>query len=550
MTQTTLNAESSSGLSLSAFPAVWAFELADIDDRLSGNDPDSFANWLGGHSKKIANKTGVDGNDQIGLIGMIPGVRHVAMAGAAVGMGVDLFNSFDTIKKADRTQRLLTLSEKPEIVPNWDTVEMLIEHIDTWLLPVLNRRKEVLRQVNSASGGNQTVTDRIRLYEAGIAELNAAQIWLRGKEAEFKAAYKARELVYVEGANRAHRVYGEAKKAVNLSVDALLMDRTAGNQKVEEIERGYAALRCLQGGLLSQCENLRVEGGDFCLTHTCSSPGCSKSVAKSSHYCSDHGKQLQDVNAFMPKLLAKNGMLPKEKKPVATPPIRQPSPGASRQMDVADRIANAPKLITGILLGFGFLTAIVIVGSHPSSEKSTAESSAKVASAVTPNGKSSNDYSGRLSTQPSAIKSSSGIENFANFTAEQLESRRLEIEHDGELAGKKYDAYDQKVNALKPNLKQGDRDQVVANAKEIMATMESRLIELKAMKDSVEKLMQIYQFIEANPSKVSPGTTMANNAERLKNMQDAFQNIRQAVNDAESQNVSSRSALAEVIAAR
>lgn len=214
MTQVTLAEESSFTLSLSALHEVWAIELADIDDRLSGTDPDSFVHWLGGHSKKIHDKTGVDGNDQIGLIGMIPGVRHVAMAGAAVGMGIDLFNSFDTIKKADRTQRLLALSEKPEIVPNWDTVEMLIEHIETWLLPVLNRRKEVLQQVNSASGGNQTVTDRIKLYEAGIAELNAAQIWLRAKEAELKAAYKARELVYVEGANKAHRVYGEAKKAV------------------------------------------------------------------------------------------------------------------------------------------------------------------------------------------------------------------------------------------------------------------------------------------------------------------------------------------------
>ncbi|MES2188760.1 MAG: hypothetical protein V4454_01455 [Pseudomonadota bacterium] len=540
----------SSSLSLETLSKIWAFELADIDDRLSGNDPDSFASWLGGHSKKIHDKTGVDGNDQIGLIGMIPGVRHVAIAGAAVGMGVDLFNSFDTIKKADRTQRLLTLSEKPEMVPNWDTVEMLIEHIETWLLPVLNRRKEVLQQVNSASGGNQTVIDRISLYESGVVELQAAVVWLRGKEAEFKAAYKARELAYVEGANKAHRVYGEAKKAVNLSVDALLMDRTAGNQKLEEIERGYAALRCMQGGVLSQCENLRVEGGDFCLTHTCSSPGCSRTVAKSSHYCSDHGKQLQDVNAFMPKLLAKNGMLPKQKKTVETPQIKQPSTGASRQMEVADRIANAPKLITGILLGFGFVGAIAIVGSHTSAGKSTAESSAKVASAVTPGVKNSDDYSGRSSTQPSVIRSSSGIENFANLTADQLESRRLEIEHDGELAGKKYDAYDQKINALKPNLKQGDRDQVVANAKEIMATMESRLIELKAIKDSVEKLMQIYQFIEANPSKMAPGTTMANNSERLKKMQDAFQNIRQAVNDAETQNASSRSALAEVIAAR
>ncbi|MES2279893.1 MAG: hypothetical protein V4542_00620 [Pseudomonadota bacterium] len=525
----------SSSLNLETLSKIWAFELADIDDRLSGNDPDSFANWLGGHSKKIANKTGVDGNDQIGLIGMIPGVRHVAMAGAAVGMGVDLFNSFDTIKKADRTQRLLTLSEKPEMVPTWDTVEMLIGHIDTWLLPVLNRRKEVLQQVNSASGGNHTVTDRIELYEAGIAELNAAQIWLRGKEAEFKAAYKARELVYVEGANRAHRVYGDAKKAVNLSVDALLMDRTAGNQKLDEIERGYAALRCTQGGLLSQCENLRVEGGDFCLSHTCSSPGCSKTVAKSSHYCSDHGKQLQEVNAFMPKVLAKNGLLPKEK--------------------TAQSSGKNGTLRTVVLCVAG-LGLVVILGNVFTGSRKGEEAPAPAPVVSTP----SVNWSGVLSdrsghavvsaAQPTAIKSSLGMDDLANLTATELENRRLELEHQGELSGKKYQALDEKIDILKPRLKVGDRDQVVANAKEIMATMESRLAELKAIKDSVEKLLQIYQFIDSNPSKLAAGTSLTTNTERLKNMQDAFQNIRKSVNDAESQNASSRSALAEVIAAR
>ena len=208
-----LDQHAHSKLSLRSLPEVWALELADIDDRLSGNDPDSFANWLGGHSKKFENKTGADKNDQIGLIGMIPGVRHAALAGAAIGMGVDLFNSFDTMKKADRTQGLLAVFEKPELVPNWDNVEMLIEHIEIWFLPVLNRRKGVLQQVNSASGGNQTVTDRVMLYESGMAELEAALLWFRTRESEFKQAYKSREAVYVEGANSAHRVYGEAKKA-------------------------------------------------------------------------------------------------------------------------------------------------------------------------------------------------------------------------------------------------------------------------------------------------------------------------------------------------
>ena len=298
--------------SLISLSEVWTFELSDIDDRLSGNDPDSFSNWLSGQHKNIESKTGVEKSLQFGLIGMIPGVRHVAMAGAAIGMGVDLINNLDTIKRADRTQRLLALFDEPELVPNWDTVEMLIEHTDTWLLPVLNRRNEVLQQVNSVSGGNQTVSDRITLYELGIAELKAVLVWLRRKEAEFKAAYQARELVFVEGANKAHRVYGEAKKAVKLSVDALLMDRTAGNQKLEDIERGYAALRCTHGGVLSRCENLVCDGTNFCLSHSCCTSGCTINADKKSHYCTKHGKQLMEVTAFLPKLLAKNGLLPKE----------------------------------------------------------------------------------------------------------------------------------------------------------------------------------------------------------------------------------------------
>lgn len=142
------------------------------------------------------------------------------------------------------------------------------------------------------------------------------------------------------------------------------------------------------------------------------------------------------------------------------------------------------------------------------------------------------------------------MDNLASLTADQLENRRLELEHQGELSGKKYQALDERIDILKPSLKLGDRDQVVANAKEIMAMMESRLAELRATKDVVEKLMQIYQYVEANPSKLAVGTTSAINNERLRNMQGAFQNMRKAVADAESQNASSRSALAEVIAAR
>ena len=510
-----LNQQSHAVFSLSSLREVWAFELSDIDDRLSGNDPDSFSNWLGEQHKNIESKTGVEKSLQFGLIGMIPGVRNVAMAGAAVGLGVDLFNNLDTVKKADRTQRLLALSEEPELVPNWDTVEMLIEHIDTWLLPVLNRRNEVLQQVNLASGGNQTVTDRLTLYESGIGELNAALIWLRLKEGKFKQAYKSLESVYVDGANTARKVYGEAKKAVNLSVDALLMDRTSGNEKLEEIERSYAKLRCNHGGVLSRCENLRVEGGDFCLTHTCSNSACSKSVAKSSHYCSEHGKQLQDVNAFMPKLLAQNGLLPKEK--------TDESPGKNGTLQTV--IFCLAALVLVMFLGDAFTE---------SRKASETPAPARVVSAV----------------QPLVIQSNLGIENFANLTSDQLESRRLEIEQQGELAGKKYDSYDEKVNILKPRIKVGDRDQIVANAKEVMATMESRLTELRAINDAVEKLIQIYKFIESNPSKLAAGTTLATNTERLRNMQDASQKFRKAVTDAESQNASSRSALAEIIAAR
>ncbi|MDI1238644.1 MAG: hypothetical protein PSV26_14275 [Polaromonas sp.] len=509
-----LDQHSHSTPSLSTFSEVWTLELADIDDRLSGNDPDSFANWLGGYSKKFENITGADANEQIGIVGMIPGVRHAAVAGAAIGMGVDLINSFDTIKQADRTQRLLALSEKPEMVPNWDTVEMLIEHIETWLLPVLNRRREVLQQVNSASGGNQTVTDRVTLYQSGIAELNAALVWLRSKQADFKQAYKARESVYVEGANRALRVYAEAKKAVNLSVNALLMDRTAGNQKLDEIERGFAALRCTQGGVLSKCENLACEGSDFCLAHSCYIQTCTMSVAKNSHYCTVHGKQLQDVTAFMPKLLAKNGLLPKEKTPK--------TPGE-----------NVP---TGYLILGGIFIVFILIFNYAGALNSPdrAPAPVPVTSVV----------------QPQFMNATVGTEDFAALTPVQLENRRLELEQEGELSGKKYQTLVEKIDVLRPRLKIGDRDAVVANAKEIMVTMEARLAELSAMKDVVEKLMQIYQFIEANPSKLAPGTAMATNTERLKNMQDAFQNIRQTVTDVESQNASSRSALAEVIAAR
>ena len=103
------------------------------------------------------------------------------------------------------------------------------------------------------------------------------------------------------------------------------------------------------------------------------------------------------------------------------------------------------------------------------------------------------------------------------LASQPLSLRTVTWRLQGGQSAKKYAAYDEEINILKPRVKVADRDQVAANAKEVMAAMEAGFIELRAVKDMIENLMRIYQFVEANPLKITTGITLITNTDRLKN---------------------------------
>jgi hypothetical protein len=302
-------------LKLNSFTEVWAIELADIDDCLSGNNPDSFKSLMGGIGKKVQAKTGLNENDQhatlagvLGGLGVLGSVAGLALAAGSVGLGIDGVNDFKTINKADDTERLLVFKKRSLASANWDTVTSLIEHVQSWLLPRLNSRIVDLTAVLQASQGHQVVTERLSLYEKGVAEIKDALEALKRRERTLHTEWDKKFKGYSERAAETRKIYEEARRGVELSVKALLFDRTAGAAKLDEIESNYARLRCSCSTMFSGCENLASEDSPYCLEHTCFESECTEMVADKSRYCKKHGNQLADVSAHFPKHLQAAGM--------------------------------------------------------------------------------------------------------------------------------------------------------------------------------------------------------------------------------------------------
>lgn len=502
-------------LAFIALGEVWSIEKDDIEERLLGNDPDSLQTTFAQTGKDIEQSTGMSKSDQLGLLSLIPGANSVVMGVAALGAGLDLHRNFQLLAKADDTERLLELNKLPVKALNWDWAERLANHVRTWLMPRLEARVEGLNKVLKASQGHQAVTDRISLYEGALEELRRVLVALDARIADLQTEQHDRYKDYAYQSAEAQRIYRDAKQGVELSAAALLYDRAAAAQKIDEIEENYKRLKCVHFYALSRCESIACEGFGFCPQHLCFELGCSDAVEEKSRYCKEHNKQLTDVTAFMPKLLEKNGLLPQGK--TSKPPGERSS------------IPSSYLILGGIV---AMLVLIAIYAEAPkSSERAPAPAPA-------------------ISGEQLRVADAEKFDDFARLTAAEIESRRIDLENQGELSGKRYQAYDEKIDLLKPRLKDGDRDLVVSAAKDIMVTMEARLAELKTTKEVVEKLVQIYQFIEANPSKLAPDATLATNTKRLEAMRNASQTFRQAVIDAEHQNATSRSNLSDVLAAR
>ena len=292
-------------LSLSALSRVWVIEKDDIDERLLGNNPDSIQTLLSQTGKDIEQKTGVSSVDQLGLLSLIPGVSAVAMGVAAVGLGIDGVKNFKLIDKADDTERLLELRFLPVGKLNWDWAERLATHTRSWLQPRLESRLQGLNEVLKASQGHQTVAERIALYEKSLVELRMVLAALDGRLDELNGMRTERYRTYAAQSAEAQRIYRDAKQAVELSAAALMFDRTAAAQKIDEIEQNYKRLKCFYSGALTGCDGVACDGLGYCPQHLCFEPGCTEAVQEKSRYCKEHGEQLTYITAEMPKLFAK-----------------------------------------------------------------------------------------------------------------------------------------------------------------------------------------------------------------------------------------------------
>lgn len=293
---------------LAFFRQVWAFELHDIDERLSGKNPDSSMTWAKGLSDSVAQKTGADKNAQLAVMSLIPGGAALTMMAGALAGAADLVDNLALHKKANLTAQLLAVSEKADEQISWDAAESLLEHMSTWLLPRLKSREQTLQDVLKASGGHQIVQDRLDLYVKALGDWRLLYNRLEKVKTERVSAFTARYSGYTAYVDDVQRTYRDGKKAIELSASALLLAKEEAAAKLEELEAGYARLQCCYSTGFSGCDKLAAHGEAYCTEHKCFTEGCGNQVAKKSHYCEQHADGLRQVEAVLPQTMRQAGI--------------------------------------------------------------------------------------------------------------------------------------------------------------------------------------------------------------------------------------------------
>ncbi len=315
MTPTVLSsvpAPSHDPLKLAALEEAWSFELPDIDDRLAGDDPDSVETWMKDLGRKLQAKTGADTSSQLAALSLIPGGTALAVAVSAIGSGADLFAGKALHEGADRTQRLLALRENPIELLDWDSIEELVVHTNEWLPPRLQARVATLTEALEASEGHDLIKTRLKLYQTAVIEVTQVLQDLRLRGDTLKASWNSRRSDFDQASAVAKLTYVEAKKALHLSVSALLMNRDEAEEKLNEIEAAYLRLKCSHSSMFSECDELHLENSKFCPVHTCFEPGCVAKVKGKKRNCEAHSNKLGHVYAELPKTFALIGFRPSE----------------------------------------------------------------------------------------------------------------------------------------------------------------------------------------------------------------------------------------------
>jgi hypothetical protein len=483
------------GSQFAALRKVWAYEIADIDDRLVLGDKEGFQRWYQNMGKKV------DPNTQNMFLNLIPGGAAAAILVGSIGVSIDGFKDYELRKAADGTERLLATESLGISQLNWDSVEYLLAHCAVWLKPLLEGRLESLQTV-ALAGGSELATERAALYERAVAEVHSAMELLKRRLEDHRQDWRARQEAYSRSSAEKKSQHKAKLNEVELLAKALLIDREIGEARAEEINGSFRRLRCDHTTLLlSDCDRLATDDTPFCLEHKCFKEGCGSQSTKGSHYCKDHGAELEHVEAFFPKFCADRGLKPAKQtklKPMAAAPTVESTPPQPLHPRRKPRFPGLTVLWIIPVLLVPLVLLVQYVGERDSSATGDRRSTA---------------------SNPPSIR-------YETLSSSELSDVAKQLTQVIEKADEKIGSLETVVHQLEPSLKAGDQEHTVATAKSILAAMDERVVHIATRKDALSKLLRVLDVMISDSTKLPHGVT-------LDDPQKSRSQLVEAVNDAQ-----------------